>query len=310
LKRAILAGSVIVTITLLIITGSSDTAFGVPVFPSGEQTVEFDGHCYAYIDTVSLNYGQAFVDAQTKSVNGIPGHLATYSSGDEEAASDSTAAGGISQRGWIGFTQDPTYYGDAGELDDGTFGEAGWGWVTGEPVVYSNWNAGEPNDGGGTEDYAQNNQNAGRWNDRNFFGNSQIGYYVEFDVLCSPVTVTIPVDIDIKPGSDPNSINTKSMGVVPVAILGSVDFDVTTVDVTTLAFGPDGASPKHDLTDPDTYDEHLQDVNGDGFLDLVSHYKQKETGIACGDTEAILTAATNDGTTIEGTDSVNPKCKP
>ena len=112
----------------------------------------------------------------------------------------------------------------------------------------------------------------------------------------------IQVDIDIKPGSDPNSINTKSKGVVPVAILGSDTFDVTTVDVTTLMFG--NASPKHDLTDSDTYDEHIQDVNGDGFDDLVSHYKQKDIGIACGDTEATLTGALNDATPIEGTDSV------
>jgi len=128
-----------------------------------------------------------------------------------------------------------------------------------------------------------------------------------FDQCIPNGEVDIDIDIDIKPGSFPNSINTKSMGVVPVAILGSDSFDVTDVDVTTLIFGPDGASPAHDLTDPDTYDEHLQDVNDDGFLDLVSHYKQKETGIACGNTEAILTAATNDGTPIEGTDSVNPK---
>ena len=116
---------------------------------------------------------------------------------------------------------------------------------------------------------------------------------------------TIDVDIDIKPGSDPNSINTRSMGVVPVAILGSDTFDVTNVDVSTLMFG--NASPTHDLSDSDTYNEHIQDVNDDGFLDLVSHYKQKEIGIACDDTEATLTADLLDGTTIEGTDSVNPK---
>ena len=120
----------------------------------------------------------------------------------------------------------------------------------------------------------------------------------------------LPVDIDIKPGSFPNSINTRSMGVVPVAILGSANFDVTQVDVTTLTFGPNSASPDHDLTDLDTYFEHLQDVNEDGFLDLVSHYKQKETGIACGDTEATLSGnllPAFSGTPIEGTDSVNPK---
>jgi len=124
-------------------------------------------------------------------------------------------------------------------------------------------------------------------------------------VLCRTV---VEVDIDIKPGSDPNSINTRSMGVVPVAILGSDTFDVTDVDVTTLMFG--NASPAHDLTDPDTYNEHIQDVNDDGFDDLVSHYKQKETGIACTDIEATLTGELLDGTPIDGTDSVNPKCHP
>jgi len=118
------------------------------------------------------------------------------------------------------------------------------------------------------------------------------------------------VEMDIKPGSFPNSINTKSMGVVPVAILGSEVFDVTDVDVTTLAFGPDGATPAHYLTNPHTYNDHLQDVNDDGFLDLVSHYKQKKTGIKCGDIDASLTGALLDGTPFEVTDSVNPICKP
>jgi hypothetical protein len=32
-----------------------------------------------------------------------------------------------------------------------------------------------------------------------------------------------------------------------------------------------------------------EDVDNDGFTDLVSHYAQKETGLAVGDTEACLT---------------------
>jgi hypothetical protein len=127
---------------------------------------------------------------------------------------------------------------------------------------------------------------------------------VTFDPNAFP-PCKIEVDIDIKPGSFPNSINPRSMGVVPVAILGSAEFDVTTVDVTTLAFGPNGAAAAHDLTDPLTYADHLQDVNEDGFTDLVSHYRQKETGLAPGDTEACLTGETFDGVPIEGCDSVN-----
>jgi hypothetical protein len=127
----------------------------------------------------------------------------------------------------------------------------------------------------------------------------------EFNDYRLTIECGIEVDIDIKPGSYPNSINVKSNGVVPVAILGSDVFDVTSVDVTTLAFGPAGASPVHDLTNADTYFYHLQDVNGDGWLDLVAHFRQKEAGLMKGDTEATLTGATWGGIPFEGTDSVN-----
>jgi len=45
--------------------------------------------------------------------------------------------------------------------------------------------------------------------------------------------VVLLIDIDIKPGSDPNSINSKSIGLVPVAIFSSANFDATSVDVGT-----------------------------------------------------------------------------
>ena len=45
------------------------------------------------------------------------------------------------------------------------------------------------------------------------------------------------VGVDIKPGSYPNAINLKSNGSVPVALLGSADFDVSSVDLATVKFG-------------------------------------------------------------------------
>ncbi|MCH8921271.1 MAG: hypothetical protein IIA23_11300 [Chloroflexi bacterium] len=123
---------------------------------------------------------------------------------------------------------------------------------------------------------------------------------IEKEILVSPGEI----EIDIKPGSDRNPVKLKSKGVIPVAILGSDAFDVTTVDVTTLTFGPDGATPAHDLTDPVVYADHLKDVNGDGFTDLVSHYRTQDTGIATGDTEACLTGETTGDVAIWGCDDI------
>jgi len=112
------------------------------------------------------------------------------------------------------------------------------------------------------------------------------------------------VDIEIKPGSDPNSINPTSPGVIPVAILGSDTFDVADVDAPTLAFGPDAAAPAHDLSAQAEFADHLEDVDGDGFTDLVSHYWAEETGIAFGDMEACITGETLGGTLFKGCDTV------
>ena len=118
---------------------------------------------------------------------------------------------------------------------------------------------------------------------------------------------TIPVTIDIMRGGPSNRINMKSRGVVPVAILGSETFDVGDIDATTIAFGPSNASPVHNLADPIVYAGHLQDINEDGYVDLVVHFKVQEIGLKNTDTAAELRAAIDSVTGIVGSDCVEVK---
>jgi len=111
------------------------------------------------------------------------------------------------------------------------------------------------------------------------------------------------VMIDIKPGSDPNSINCNNEnGVIAVAILTTEDFDATTVDHTTVTL--EGASETHVDKKSGQPRRHEEDVDGDGDIDLVFHFRLGGTDLTCDSTEAALTGETFDGQAIEGTDAV------
>ena len=107
------------------------------------------------------------------------------------------------------------------------------------------------------------------------------------------------VKIDIKPGSDKNPVNPKSKGLIPVAVLGSTDFDATQVDFSTVLFGSGEAKPAHD--------GHVEDADGDGYMDMVFHFKTRETGITCGDTVAFLSGETFGGEGFASSDSIEVK---
>ena len=102
------------------------------------------------------------------------------------------------------------------------------------------------------------------------------------------------VSVDIKPGSYPNSINLGSKGVVPVAVLGSDTFDASTVDPTTVLFAT--ASPVRWT---------MEDVNNDGYMDMLFFFKTQDLDLVAGNTEATLSGATLIGWPIQGTDTVN-----
>jgi hypothetical protein len=108
----------------------------------------------------------------------------------------------------------------------------------------------------------------------------------------------LPVTIDIKPGGVPNSINPRSKGVIPVAVLTTETFDATTIDWSTVHFGASGSEAA-------AVHYAMADVDGDGDTDMIFHFRTQETGIACGDTTASLTGQTFGAQIVEGSDSIN-----
>lgn len=124
--------------------------------------------------------------------------------------------------------------------------------------------------------------------------------------LNEPVTISsgcANVEIDIKPGSDPNAVNPRNRGKIPVAILHTDDFDPATVDVSTVRFGDpedidagNGAAPAHN--------GHLEDVDKDGDDDLVLHFPTQDAGFEGDEKIGELVGETNDGDAIFGNDTV------
>ena len=151
-------------------------------------------------------------------------------------------------------------------------------------------------------------------NDRDIAGkfcmdNLKIWNYAKTDF--SDRFAEIPVAIDIKPGSEPNSINLGSNGVFPVAILSSEDFDATQADPGTVSLAGAGVAVRGKNSKPLA---HGADVNKDGRLDLVVQVEtedldpdQLQDGLAC------LTGETYGGESFAGFDEIRivpPEAKP
>ncbi|MGD2086184.1 MAG: VCBS repeat-containing protein [Candidatus Aminicenantes bacterium] len=109
-------------------------------------------------------------------------------------------------------------------------------------------------------------------------------YVFEHNVL------ELAVPFDIKPKSCPNPLNVKNQGMLPAAILGTGDFDVTTIDIASIRL--EGVAPIRtafeDVTTP--FEPYIGKMNKydcttegpDGFIDLTLKFDTGEVVQAIG----------------------------
>ena len=125
------------------------------------------------------------------------------------------------------------------------------------------------------------------------------GNYGDIGYADGPID-KITILVDIKPGSFPNPLNIRSNGVLPVAILGESDFDVSDIDPSTLEL--EGISPVRwnieDVTTPDGYDDIILKFKTQEIVDVLGDVEDGE------EIELTISGNLKNGTPIEGKDVV------
>lgn len=111
------------------------------------------------------------------------------------------------------------------------------------------------------------------------------------------VSVQTPAVLEIRP----KTINLNSQGVIPMAVMGAPGFDVTAINVASVHFGPMQAGVEH----PDA--RHYDDVNNDGFLDQIFHFRVQESGLDKQQASACLSGSLNGGQSFTACDTVQVK---
>ncbi|MCC0727638.1 DUF5011 domain-containing protein [Clostridioides sp. ZZV14-6045] len=107
-----------------------------------------NGNYYQFVEAKRITWKNAKERAEKMEYMGLKGHLATIKSKYELDLFNCLTTKTV----WLGATDEEK--------------EGQWKWVTGEPVKFTNWCVGEPNNFGGIEDYMSSIKNSGGlWND-------------------------------------------------------------------------------------------------------------------------------------------------
>ncbi|MFT3844651.1 MAG: lectin-like protein [Lacibacter sp.] len=172
----------------------------IVTYSIGNLVAGSNGHFYEYVST-GASWTTAKTNASVRNYLGLNGYLATITTQDENDFIKQK----LSADAWIGASDDYTQINAA--TGTSTFAnqaaaESNWYWVTGPSNEkgtsfstgngtpagvsnrFKNWNAGESNNAGGNEHYAQiysSGSNPGKWND--LPNTSSLGYVVEYGGL-------------------------------------------------------------------------------------------------------------------------------
>lgn len=161
-----------------------------------------NGHCYERIDEPFLSWFESRDMAKSMSYHGIAGHLATITSQEENEFITNSFRSSVpilldAAHFWLGAFQ------PAGSPEP----EGNWQWITGEPFIYTNWNAGEPNNVGSNdknalEIYLYQAFRLGSWND----DLPRINNYVAGFIVEYPTHKREYIDLSELPDINGNSI--------------------------------------------------------------------------------------------------------
>lgn len=122
--------------------------------------------------------------------------------------------------------------------------------------------------------------------------------YAALAPLADPAVVL--AGVDVKPGAYPNEIKLGANGTVPVAVLGSAALDVTRIVAGSVTF----AGAPVALRKNGSPMVSIADVNLDGFMDLVAHFRPGRLALTASSEVGMLEAQLQGGGTLRGADSV------
>lgn len=111
----------------------------------------------------------------------------------------------------------------------------------------------------------------------------------------APVTAPVPVALDVHPGSANSSINTRSRGRTPMALLSVGGVEVADLAAASIEVGPAGAAPVK---------VQVADIDSDGVADLLLHVRTSDLGLEAGSQDLCVTAAPEEGPAVQGCETI------